>query len=61
MMESEFQKVNKNEYLRDSIRSRETGGTGLGLAIVKHIVGIHGATIHLESEVGTGTKIRVEF
>ena len=40
---------------------RETGGTGLGLAIVKHIVELHDAGLTLDSEVGRGTTIKVEF
>lgn len=48
-------------YRVDKSRSKETGGTGLGLAIVKHIVALHDATISLNSEVGKGTTIRVEF
>ena len=43
------------------IPTDETGGTGLGLAIVKHIVELHDAGLTLDSEVGRGTTIKVEF
>ena len=49
-------------YRVDKSRSKLTGGTGLGLAIVKHIVAKHdNAHIELDSELGTGTTIRVVF
>ena len=48
-------------YRVDKSRSKQTGGTGLGLAIVKHIVALHDANIKLESELGKGTMVRVEF
>lgn len=46
-------------YRTDKARSRELGGTGLGLAIVKHIAQLHGGSVHAESQLGTGTTIRV--
>ncbi len=48
-------------YRVDKSHSRETGGTGLGLSIVKHAVAFHGGTIKLDSRVGEGTTITVEF
>ena len=48
-------------YRVDKSRSKATGGTGLGLAIVKHIALLHDAHIDLQSQVGTGTTIRVTF
>ncbi|MGM9644846.1 MAG: ATP-binding protein [Eubacteriales bacterium] len=48
-------------YRVDKSHSKETGGTGLGLSIVKHAVAYHGGTIKLESKLGEGTTITVEF
>lgn len=48
-------------YRVDKSRSKATGGTGLGLAIVKHIALLHDARIDLQSQVGSGTTIRVTF
>lgn len=48
-------------YRVDKSRSKDTGGTGLGLSIVKHIATLHNAKINLDSEVGVGTTITIQF
>jgi len=55
------ERVFERFYRVDKSRSKQTGGTGLGLAIVKHIIAKHNASMELESEVGVGTKITVNF
>ncbi len=47
----------------DKARSRKLGGTGLGLAIVKHIAAVHGGSVSVESEPGTGStfKLRIPY
>ena len=48
-------------YRVDKSHSKASGGTGLGLSIVKHAVQYQHGAIHLQSEVGRGTEIRVTF
>jgi signal transduction histidine kinase len=36
-------------------------GTGLGLSICRHLLGAHGATLSVESELGRGTTFRMVF
>lgn len=45
----------------DKSHSKQIGGTGLGLSIVKHSVDYLGGQIQLNSEVGTGTEVRIEL
>jgi two-component system phosphate regulon sensor histidine kinase PhoR len=48
-------------YRVDRGRSRETGGTGHGLAIVKHALMRHGATLHIDSTPGQGSRFSARF
>jgi two-component system sensor histidine kinase HydH len=41
--------------------STRPGGSGLGLATTKKIVEAHGGSIHLQSEVGRGTKFTIHL
>jgi two-component system phosphate regulon sensor histidine kinase PhoR len=48
-------------YRVDPGRSRATGGSGLGLAIVKHVLQRHGATIEVQSALGSGSTFTCHF
>ena len=48
-------------YRVDKSHSKEIGGTGLGLSIVKHAAAYHKAKISIDSELGVGTQICVNF
>jgi two-component system, OmpR family, phosphate regulon sensor histidine kinase PhoR len=48
-------------YRVDRARSRETGGTGLGLSIVRHVAENHGGTVSMDSLLGRGTTVAVQF
>ncbi len=41
--------------------SNSVYGTGLGLALVNEIVSAHGGTLHIESEMGKGTRVTVSL
>ena len=48
-------------FRADPSRSRHRGGSGLGLSIVHATVTALGGTVHLDSEEGRGTTVRVEL
>jgi two-component system phosphate regulon sensor histidine kinase PhoR len=46
-------------YRVDKARSRELGGTGLGLSIVRHLAESIGASVSVDSELGSGSRFSV--
>ena len=48
-------------YRIDLAGSRVRGGTGLGLAIVKHVLRRHQSMLHVESELGNGSRFHCVF
>jgi signal transduction histidine kinase len=45
----------------DSELSRKFDGTGLGLPLAKNLIELHGGSLDLQSEVGTGTTVTLRF
>ena len=48
-------------YQVDNTATRRHGGTGMGLALVKKLVTAHGATIEVESKLGFGTRVVLDW
>jgi len=54
-------RLSERFYRVDAGRSRAKGGSGLGLAIVKHVLQRHGATLEVQSTLGTGSTFTCHF
>jgi len=57
----ELPRIFERFYRVDTARSRTTGGTGLGLAIVKHVADGHRGEVSVESELGVGSRFRIDL
>lgn len=53
--------VDKIDKIFQAYFTTRTKGTGLGLAIVKHNTEMYGGTVHVESELGKGTRFLLKF
>jgi CheY-like chemotaxis protein len=45
----------------DSSLNRQHEGTGLGLALIQRLTDLHGGSIHVESEVGKGSRFTINL
>ncbi|WP_379127366.1 sensor histidine kinase [Paenibacillus sp. sgz500958] len=59
--EDELPYIFERFYRGDKSRNRKTGGAGIGLAIVKAILDAHAGSIQVQSELNTGTTVRVRL
>lgn len=59
--EEERERILEPFYMIDRSRSRKSGGAGLGLAITAMILKRHNCRIRIESEMGQGTRIILQF
>ncbi len=48
-------------YQVDNTATRRFGGTGMGLALAKRVVEAHGATIEVETQPGSGTRMSLRW
>ena len=57
----EQDKILEPFYMIDKSRSRRTGGAGLGLALVQLILRQHSAKLLIDSRIGEGTSMIIQF
>lgn len=58
---SEIPRLGERFYRVDKTRARELGGSGLGLSIVKHLLRAHQGHMEIDSQIGTGTRVSLNF
>lgn len=61
MARKDHSRIFERFFRIDKSRSKKVGGTGLGLSIVKHGLLLHNARITVNSQLGKGTKMSMEF
>ena len=59
--EDKLEHLTEAFYRVGKSRSRANGGAGLGLSLCARIAAMHGGDIHIDSQLGQGTSIRVEL
>ncbi len=59
--ESEVARVTEPFYMVNKSRARSAGSVGLGLALCSQIAAMHGWTLTLTSEEGSGTRVTVRW
>lgn len=57
----EINKIRQPFYVLDKARTRSSGGAGLGLALCDEIARIHKTELRIESELGQGTAVIMQF
>lgn len=57
----QIDKITEPFYMVDKSRARKQGGAGLGLALCYKIAALHGGNLHIQSELGKGTIIKLRL
>ncbi len=58
---SGISETDKDKIFRSGFTTKTNKGTGLGLFVVKQICDEYGGNIQLDSELGRGTRIKIDF
>jgi len=59
--EEDLKHVTEAFYRADPARSRSTGGVGLGLYLCRRIVEVHGGTMEIDNQPGSGARVTVRL
>jgi len=61
ILPADLESITQPFFTGSASRSKRQGGVGLGLAIVQRVAQAHGAELRIESRLGRGTKMSLEF